>query len=443
VEIEEFTRKYLDWEILPHQKVWVDHFENNRWSLLLAPRGHGKSSTMTMYVTWKICTSPDLRVLIAAHKEQEANVFARNIQRAFEIEEIQHDFGIQPGKPWRVGFSFFEQARHPTIRTVATEAGITGARFDIAVFDDLLTEMNQATEKRREKLKSWIWGEVLPALDPGPRQKIIVVGTRKHVEDWYSEIFEMPDFKVRVDRVYDDAGNYLWPEQYNEEEVERLRRNWPPEKFAREFLNSPFAPAGLKFKRDWLKFYKTLPEDRYKKYYMGIDLSMGSTKERSSYFAAVVIAFDWRITGDAHAYIVDMIRAKESFAEQLDIIKALYDKWKPETMIVEDGLVNRSHVDQVQEEFPRIQRHNPNKALAGTTTAAKEIRIEQLAGYLFKNGWIYLPDYNMHPMTKIFVEHEFLEFPEGNMDLLDALNMALSRCDVGRQHIRDPQLYMY
>jgi predicted phage terminase large subunit-like protein len=210
-----------------------------------------------------------------------------------------------------------------------------------------------------------------------------------------------------------------------------------------EWMNEPIAAEGLKFKRSWLKFYKTLPEPKYKKYYMGVDLSLGSTEERSSYFAAVIIAFDWRQAGDTHAYVVDMIRAKDSFAEQLDIIKALYYKWNPEVIIVEDGLVNRSHVDQVQEEFPRIQRHNPNKALPGTTTAAKEIRIEQLAGYLFKNGWIYLPDPNLHPMTNIFIEHEFLEFPDGKMDLLDALNMALSRCDVGRQHIRDPKLWMY
>ncbi|MCW4027711.1 MAG: hypothetical protein NWE76_09550, partial [Candidatus Bathyarchaeota archaeon] len=143
------------------------------------------------------------------------------------------------------------------------------------------------------------------------------------------------------------------------------------------------------------------------------------------------------------AYVVDMIRFKGAFAEQLDVVKALYDRWTPEVMIIEDGLVNRSHVDQVQEDFPTIQRHNPNKALPGTTTAAKEIRVEQLAGYLFKKGFIYLPDYNMHPMTKTFIEHEFLEFPEGNMDLLDALNMALSRCNVGRKRSGKFEVWMY
>ena len=156
MDIEDFCREHLNITLRPHQREWLDFIDNNQAVMLLAPRGHGKSTIMYCYIVWKICMDPDTRILIASHKEELANTFSRMIQIALEREDIQETFNIRRGKPWRVDYFFFKEKRHPVVQTVAKQAGMTGGRYDIVVFDDLLTVENSRGEKRRSQMEEWI-----------------------------------------------------------------------------------------------------------------------------------------------------------------------------------------------------------------------------------------------------------------------------------------------
>ena len=187
-EITDFFKRHRHTVLMPHQLKWLVHIHNNRWSHVEGPREHGKSTITKGYAAYCVCIDHDIRILIASHKEELADEFARSIQITLEDPDVQEEYGFKPGKPWRVGKAFLSSAmgkkEFPTIKTVAKEAGMLGGRFDIVFFDDLLTVKNVATEKRRAKLERWINSEVIPALDHTPKQKQIVFGTRKHLEDW-------------------------------------------------------------------------------------------------------------------------------------------------------------------------------------------------------------------------------------------------------------------
>lgn len=448
MDIVEFAQQYLDIELRPHQIEWLDFIIENPASLLLAPRGHGKSTIMYCFLVWAVCMDPGIRILIAAHKEELANTFARMVQRALERKDIQEDFGLRPGKPWRVDYFFFKEKRHPVVQTVAKQAGMTGGRYDIVVFDDLLTVENSRTEKRRMQLEEWINSEVIPALDPSPKRKEIVVGTRKNVEDWYSKILEMPDFKHMVYRLYDvidEEKRYLWPERYDEAEEARLRARMEPDQFAREFMNEPISSQGIRFKMEWVKphFYTSWQNDvpeRHRQIYMGIDPSLGSKNDRASYMGLVVVCFDKR-PDRQNIYVVDMVRSKLSLVEQADIIRQKVEEWEPVGVRMEDVLVNKVFAAQMRRELPIITTVDYiHSKLGGTTDVSKIGRIENIAGWLFKHGKIRLKDPKISAMTKLFLEHEYLQFPEGEMDLLDALNMAVDMIDT-RKRIKSPGLF--
>jgi hypothetical protein len=366
-----------------------------------------------------------------------------------------------------VDYFFFKEKRHPVIQTVARQAGMTGGRYDIVVFDDLLTVENQRTEKRRQQLEEWINSEVIPALDPSPKRKEIVVGTRKNVEDWYNKILEMEDFKCLVYRLYDmyclycgtktfDSDRrcphcdgslqetspdepvlkkvFLWPERFDEVEEARLRTRMEPDQFAREFMNSPIAGEGLRFKREWIEpYYYTswqndVPE-KWREIYMGIDPSLGSKQDRASYMGLAVVCFDTR-PEKQDIYVVDMVRSKLSLAEQEDIIKAKVEQWNPVAVRMEDVLVNKVFTNEMRRQLPIITPVDYiHSKLGGTTDVSKIGRIENIIGWLCKRGKVRFKDPKLSPMSKILIEHEYLQFPEGNMDLLDALNMAVDLID--------------
>jgi hypothetical protein len=88
----------------------------------------------------------------------------------------------------------------------------------------------------------------------------------------------------------------------------------------------------------------------------------------------------------------------------------------------------------MRRELPIIQPVDYiHSRLGGTTDVSKIGRIENIAGWLFKHGKIRLKDPKISAMTKLFIEHEYLVFPEGEMDLLDALNMAVDLIDTRKK----------
>ena len=386
-EITDFFKRHRHVDLMPHQLAWAVHIHNNRWSHVEGPREHGKSTITTGLAAYYICTDHDIRVLIASHKEELANEFARSIQITLESPAAAQEYHIRPGKPWRVGTTFLAGQTYPSIKTVAKQAGITGGRFDVVFFDDLLTVENTATEKRRARLERWINSEVIPALDHTDKQKMVVMGTRKHLEDWYSKIIENPYFETRIDALYTKEGDvktYLWPERFNQEEEDRLRATLTPQEFAMEYMNSPIATEGLRFKQEWLKFYDNLPPSKWLDVYMGVDPSMGSKTERSSYMAIAVVAFDRR-ANQQKIYVLDMYRKKLSFGEQMDVIKEKFNYWKPKQYAIEGVLVNKRFAHEVRDELPDIRVVDYiHEGLRGTSEVVKEIRIETLIGRYLK-----------------------------------------------------------
>ena len=443
MNIKDFAKQYLEIDLRPHQVRWLEFILEHPWVMLLAPRGHGKSTIMYVFIVYSICMDTSMRVLIASHKEELANTFARMVQRALEREDLQQRFGFRLGKPWRVDYQFFKDSRHPTLQTVAKQAGMTGGRYDMVIFDDLLTVENTSTEKRRDKIEMWINSEVLPALDPTPKRKVVVVGTRKHLEDWYSKILEMTNFHTMTYALYhiDTEGNkiYLWPERYDEDFETEYRQLLTPQQFASEFMNSPIAAEGLRFKREWIEPYyytswKNDVPERHRKIYMGIDPSLGSKADKSSYMAIAVVCFDKR-PDKQDIYLVDMVRSKLSLAEQADIIIQKVEEWNPHAAMIEADLVNKIFSDRMLRQLPILQpviyrAWGASTGLKGTSDISKIGRIENIVGWLFKRGKIRLKDPKISPMSKLFIEAEYLQFPEGTLDLMDALNMAVDRIDM-------------
>jgi hypothetical protein len=326
--------------------------------------------------------------------------------------------------------------------------------------DDLLTKKNQRTEKRREEINEWIEAELYPALDTVPTSKWVVVGTRKNVEDWYSQLLEMPHWKTIVQTLYhyeDGEKVYLWPDRFNEEIEAEKRAQMSPDRFAMEFMNEPVPSEGLRFKREWIEphFYKNwqaeVPE-RFRRFYMGIDPTLGSKTGDASYMGLAVVMFDTR-PSKQDIYVVDMVRSKLSLAEQTDIIIAKIDEWNRQephgltAAMIENDLVNKMFSDRMRRQLPFLEpviyrAHGASTNLKGTTDISKIGRIENILGFLCKQGKIRFKDPLISPMSKILIEHEYLQFPEGKLDLMDALNMAVDRIDY-RVRVSDFRIHSF
>jgi hypothetical protein len=314
---------------------------------------------------------------------------------------------------------------------------MTGWRGDMVIFDDLLEINAVSSEAVRSKLQAWIDTEVLPAINPGPREKVLVIGTRKHIDDWYGQLLINPDYKHRVDKAFldEEENTTLWPhvldeqgsiigQMFTREKLLKRKREIGTLRFNQEYMNEPSPPEGLEFKMDWLRYYDHLPE-WHMDYYIGIDPSSGKHGKRiKSYFAMVCVAHDTQFN---KIYVVDMYRGQDSKRTQVDKAVEWASKYKPEMIFVEtvfeythvyDALLSYGGLNVAQHDYI----HTPIK---GTQAVKKETRITEVAGPAFEMGRLIIPRPEHHPYVKAFLEHEYRPFPLGEMDLLDALVLAI------------------
>ena len=439
-----------------HQLLWLAHLELHAWVLILGPRGHGKSTTFTTWMLYKLCHESNYKFLIASHIEELADEFSMRVQSYLEEidpEPLPHepylvrDFDIQKGKQWKVGKAYFRGKSYPWVKTVAVKAGMTGGRFDGAVFDDPFTKLSIDSEKMRRRFKSWANTAVLPSLNETPLQKYVVIGTKKHADDWYKDLMDNPEFACHIDQLYsivDGEKVYLWPavdgkdHGFNEERERRKRSQMTPAQFAMEFMNKTVAEDGILFPLKWIEphFYDDwqaeVPE-RFREIYMGIDPAMGSERESSSHFGLAVICYDNR-PNKQDIYVVELIRERLSMAEQEKIIIQKFRQWNPIHVNMEGDLVNRDFTRRMKSQLPRIRRvfytyMGKTTGLSGTSEISKKKRINQVIGMLFMAGKIRFRDPKFDRNTRDFLNYEYLQFPEGNLDLMDALNMAVDLVD--------------
>lgn len=427
MDIQDFTKKYRPHEIAKHQMEWVNFIEDSpqRYKMILGPRGHGKTEGLTEnYLLWRVCHDPSLRILMISHKQQKASSFTRRLKIFLERKDIQKKFGIEKGTPWRINQLYLEGETYPVVDAIGATGGMTGGRYDVIWCDDLLHEDNCRTLNSRRKIEDWITGEVMFALDPSDKEMFVVIGTRKHVDDWYGKIIRNPQWDKRIDRAIKEDGTPLWPEKYSLEALNRRKMMTSPVKFAREMMNRVSPEEGTNFRRSWLKHYNNLPPADRLTYYMGVDPGLGMSN-RASYFAIAVTAVDRKTNW---SYVTELYQDRMSPNDQLEKVKAVFEKWEPRACLIESVMAYQFFFDQIKEEIPRVESvdyiHTP---LRGTNTQKKIARIEALLGQEFKKGHIRLRNPEDDFYTKKLVEDEYIPFPDGEMDMLDALNLCVSQ----------------
>lgn len=215
----EFSERFLGARVFPHMLNVVDLIEGRDPSWLPAgltyeagekdlilvnmPPEHGKSTTITMnYVTYRIATDPNIRIIIVSKTQAMAKKFLFGVK-----ERLTHrDYGqmiAKYGPPggFDKGSSSWTQdmiyispdartagEKDPTVQALGIRGHIYGARADLIILDDCVDHTNA---HEFDKQIDWLQGQVLSRIsDAGA---LLVVGTRLASRDLYAEL-RKPDY---------------------------------------------------------------------------------------------------------------------------------------------------------------------------------------------------------------------------------------------------------
>ncbi len=446
----------------PHQYDMARRIDDERlrYQADFWPRDHGKSEIFCIaYPLRRICEDPNIRILIVQKTATEAEktlsviktelernatlktYYTTHWQRTVGQRDISNATGVveregQREGAWQQRRIYVKRARKgkdPTVEAVGVGGAITGGHFDVIILDDVEDDENTRTPDRLKWLVNWFNGTILQLREP--HTKMVVVGTLKTAaRDIYNSVRQNPMWSCKVvpailshrlDEIEyapvwdDETGTIvdvtvktadvrtLWPAKWDIKALlldmlaSSARSVW-----IREKLNDLTALAGKVFRREWFRYYERVETDFLERIIQVWDTAFDDDAD-ADFSACVTLGLR-----QGRVYVLDVFRAKLIFPSLVPTMRAMYQRWRPERVLIEQKASGKSAIQVIQ-----LETTLP--AVAVDPQGHDKVSRAQTTTVYFETGRVLFPERAL--WLDVF-EDELVMFPEAaNDDQVDGV----------------------
>ena len=469
LSFEEFSEKYLNTQRFNHQMQWIDVIEGRDprnlhpsqvyvkgdpdTIVINTPPGHAKSTTITMdYVTFKIVTNPNFRVVIISKTETMAKKFLTGIKRRLtnkEFSRLQGDFAPAEGfersaEIWSSKMIYFghgdSDQKDPNIEVLGIGQQIYGARADLIILDDI-EDLSNAHQYAVHL--DYIMQDVMTRDAP-----ILVVGTRVAPIDIYTELLNPEHYdgdasdwtylsQPAILEAADDPKDWvtLWPKtdrphaihpgkqdenglwtKWDGERLARLRRKLKPATWALVYQQQSVSDDPL-FSIEAIhactsdRPMQTIPRNLHNPYIVA-----GLDPATSGFTAAICLAVDRR-TGKR--YLIDVFNRQV----RNEGIRTLISDW------TEKYHINEWRIERNAFQAFLTQDREINQFLASRGVRLREHSTQSAGSHSSRGTAKHDPDWGVSSLDSLFRGWQdgaaLVEFPISKSEALKQLKEQL------------------
>lgn len=413
------------------QEEWIQSFETNPWTMIIAPRSHGKTSVIVAYIIWRLGRDNNLRIKIAGETDKTARKRLSEIKDHIERNKWVHEVfpTLKPGRKWDQGMIEVQRSvidKEPSVEAVGILTGSTGSRADLLIADDVVGRRNSLTIPANLEKVCQAWeDDWLNIVDD--ESQIIYICTLWHRNDNSHRMMKTGSYNVLFYAIPDDYGA-MWPDRWSSDKLKRKRMAMSSTAWARGYKNQPLDDSTKPIHESWLQFIN-LEELNLKRdelvWFVSYDLAT-RLKESNDYFASVAFAVDKRVR---KIYVVDAWHARLRPTQQETMVHREYMKYDPWMIPME--IVGQADLDmRVMERWPElegiIERVNPSGQ------GSKFERLNNVSN-MVENGQVLFSN-RLNPEREGFdhargsLINELIDFPLGDHDdMADAFSQGLSK----------------
>lgn len=378
-------------------------------------------------------------MLIVSDTESQASMFLGMFKQELSENETLIDlFGIDPNfKDWPKNsetdiivpckdghkFRIIAKGAEQKLRGLIWN----GSRPDIILCDDMENDELVMNKERREKMRNWFKGALLPSLSD--RGIVRMVGTILHSDSLLESLMPNPSDKLtyRTDlkewsgrkmmwktvkyRAHNKSfTQLLWPEKKTPEFFKLLYedavRTGTTDTYSREYLNYPIDESVSFFKRG--DFLPTNEQDKEKKIYYYITADLAISETETADFSVFIVA---GVDEDKILHVKQVIRERLDGRDIVDTLIALQRMYDPMAIGIEEMQVSKSIGPFLREEMVKqntfITLHMLKHGGKDKLTRARSIQARMRAhGVKFEKDEDWFPSF----------EEECLTFPRGKHD---------------------------
>lgn len=384
--------------------------------IVTVPPRHGKSELISNWVpTWFLHNNPDKKVILASYAQEFASKWGAVVRQNLTDNPL---VSIPLSKSTK-GKKQFQTMAGGQMISVGIGGPITGQGSDLFIIDDPLKNWQDAqSETIRSSQKAWFNTVAQTRLEPNA--SMIILLTRWHTDDlagWllageetedkneYRDKYTLINMPAlcedpETDPLGREMGEALCPERYGKEYFYAKRASSSEMQFAALYQQRPSSLEGNVIKKEWLKYYDKLP-DYIDEYALFCDLSY-----KNGPATDFTVIECWARKG-TQIYLVDQIRARMGFPEQIQAIREMAKRYPQAHMKQIEEHANGSAVIQTLKS--EIMGINPIRPKTD-----KQSRLAAISPF-FQSGNVHYPNPNYHSWVQVN-EMEILSFPNGVHD---------------------------
>ncbi|RLA87425.1 MAG: terminase [Deltaproteobacteria bacterium] len=422
------------WRCLPH--LFAEHLGRGKWRLYpylrligdrvteaifrgrgrlivnLPPR-HGKSQLVSVYIpAWYLSLFPERWVLLATYEGNFALSWGRKVR---DLLEAHPELGVKIRQDVSAA-SHWETTEGGGMATAGFGGPLTGKGGHLLIVDDPVKNWREAQSPViRKAVIEWFNSVFYTRAEPGAT--IVVVMTRWHERDltgylvgehsdrW--EVIRLPALAEGGDPLGRKEGEALCPERYPREELLSIKEAIGSYFWTGLYQQRPAPEEGGIFRREWWRYYREPPRVDL------LALSWDTAFKKGEETSYTVCEVWGRARGGY--YLLDLWRARVEYPELRRQMMALYEKWRPHAVLIEDRASGQSILQELRREG-RIP-------VVPIAPEADKVMRARIVSPLVEAGKVHLPE--RAPWLADFLD-EVTAFPNSEHDdQVDAMSQAL------------------
>ena len=231
--------------------------------------GSGKSTLVSMWVSWALAQYPDSRFLYISYSKALAAKHTDNIKRVIQLPHYKYLFDVHIRHDSKAK-EYFQTTAGGAVAAVGSSGTVTGLdagvpgvdRFSGAlIIDDPIKPDDAASDTIRasvqENYRETIQQRARSALVP-----FVYIGQRLHEDDLAAYLIGGHDgyeWEKVILKSIDASGNAMYPE-VNTLESLLIKQKFDPYVFSSQYMQDPIPAGGALFKPDWIALLDEEPK---------------------------------------------------------------------------------------------------------------------------------------------------------------------------------------
>lgn len=289
-----------------------------RFLLVEAPPRHSKSLHVSqIFPAWAVGRNPDWSVIVSSYSGDLATDHGRETRNLIQNLKYQHVFKTrlapdsQAKGKWNT--QKWDQERNSWVNAkgaynaVGVGGSTTGKGAHIGIVDDSIKDRKEA-ESQLIRDGIWAWFRSVFRTRLTPDGRMVVMGTRWHLDDLAGRIMEdepwvdyfdflehgLGDAKwVRLSLTaiaeadeppYRSEGEALWPERYPLPELEDIKKSLGPYEWQALYQQRPVSSETQEFKPEWYQYRTHTEVEQLKRKSRTLTIDSAASKSEAADF---------------------------------------------------------------------------------------------------------------------------------------------------------------